>query len=98
VTVVPEAATAPALILVGFLMMKQAAAIDFEKLESAIPAFITLIAIPTTYSIAYGIGMGFIGYVLVKVCTGRVRGVHPLMYATAAAFAAYFWWAPDAAK
>jgi AGZA family xanthine/uracil permease-like MFS transporter len=95
VSVVPPAATAPALILVGFLMMKQAAGIDFEKLDSAIPAFLTLITIPLTYSIAHGIGMGFIGYVLVKVLTGRILGVHPLMYLTSAAFAAYFVWAPQ---
>lgn len=90
VAVVPTEATAPALILVGFLMLRQAVGIDFEKLDSALPAFLTLITIPTTYSIAHGIGFGFIAYVVIKLLAGRFRDVHPLMYVTAAAFAAYF--------
>jgi AGZA family xanthine/uracil permease-like MFS transporter len=94
VQLIPASATTPALVLVGFLMMKQAAAIDFEKLDDAIPAFITLITIPATFSIAHGVGYGFIAYVLIKLLTARPRDVHPVMYATAAAFAAYFVWAP----
>jgi AGZA family xanthine/uracil permease-like MFS transporter len=90
--VVPQAATAPALVLVGFLMMKQTAAIDFDRLESALPAFITLITIPVTYSIAHGVGYGFIAYVAVNVLRLRLREVHPIMYVVAAAFAAFFLW------
>ena len=90
--IVPAAATAPALIFVGFLMMAQAARIDFEDLQTAIPAFLTLITIPLTYSIAHGIGYGFIAYVAIKLLALRPREVHPLMYGTAAAFAAYFVW------
>ncbi|MFT3788977.1 MAG: NCS2 family permease [Tepidisphaeraceae bacterium] len=91
---VPASATAPALILVGLLMMKQVAGIDFEKLDTAIPAFITLLTIPATYSIAHGVGYGFVSFVLIKVLTLKLRDVHPLMYLVAAAFAAFFVWAP----
>jgi AGZA family xanthine/uracil permease-like MFS transporter len=94
VQIIPPAATAPALILVGFLMMKQATGIDFEKLDTAIPAFITLITIPATFSIAHGVGYGFVAYAAIKLLTAKPQDVHPIMYATAAAFAAYFVWAP----
>jgi AGZA family xanthine/uracil permease-like MFS transporter len=88
--VVPAAATAPALILVGFLMISQMTRIRFDDLESAIPAFIILISIPLTYSIAHGIGFGFIAYVAIKLLCGKPKEVHALLYAVAAAFAAYF--------
>ncbi|MFN3649051.1 MAG: NCS2 family permease [Armatimonadota bacterium] len=90
--IVPAAATAPALILVGFLMVAQMVKIDFEELETAIPAFVTLIAVPLTYSISHGIGYGFITYTAMKLLGGKFREVHPLMYVTSAAFAAYFIW------
>src|SRR6185436_13680624 len=90
--IVPAAATAPALILVGFLMISQIARIDFEDLTTAIPAFLVLIVIPVTYSIAHGIGYGFIAYSVIKLLSGRWRDVHVLMYLTSAAFAAYFIW------
>jgi AGZA family xanthine/uracil permease-like MFS transporter len=88
--VVPGAAPAPALILVGFLMISQMARIRFDDLASAIPAFVILLTIPLTYSIAHGIGYGFVAFVAIKLLTLRPRDVHPLMYATAAAFLAYF--------
>jgi AGZA family xanthine/uracil permease-like MFS transporter len=91
-TMVPACATAPALILVGFLMASQIARIDFEKLDTAIPAFVTLVTIPFTYSIAHGIGYGFITYVAIKALSLRFRDIHPLMACAAAAFAAYFIW------
>ena len=91
--VVPAAATSPALILVGFLMMKPIKDIDFEDLDTAIPAFITLLTIPLTYSIAHGIGYGFIAFVAIKVLSLRFTQVHPLMYLTAAAFGAFFYFA-----
>ncbi|MBN1867920.1 NCS2 family permease [Candidatus Sumerlaeota bacterium] len=87
---VPGAATSPALILIGFLMCAQIARIDFGKFDTAIPAFVTLIAIPFTYSISHGIGYGFVAYVAIKVLSLRFRDVHPLMYGAAAAFALYF--------
>ena len=90
--VVPAAATAPALILVGFLMIGQMVRIDFDDLETAIPAFITLLLIPLTYSIAHGIGYGFIAFTVLKILRGKYRDVHPLMHAVSAAFAAYFVW------
>jgi AGZA family xanthine/uracil permease-like MFS transporter len=90
--VVPAAATAPALILVGFLMIAQMAKVDFARFDTAIPAFVTLVTIPLTFSISHGIGYGFVALVLIKLLSGKPREVHPLMYATAAAFAAWFVW------
>ncbi len=89
--IVPAAATAPALILVGFLMAQQITRIDFGTLETAIPAFVLLVTIPFTWSISHGIGYGFVTYVVIQVLARRWRAVHPVMYATTAAFAAYFW-------
>jgi AGZA family xanthine/uracil permease-like MFS transporter len=88
--IVPAAATAPALILVGFFMLSHIGRLDFEDIEEAIPAFITLITIPLTYSIAHGIGYGFITFVAIKISCGKFKEVHALMYVVAAAFAAYF--------
>lgn len=88
--VVPAAATAPALIVVGFLMCQQITRINFSDLASGLPAFVLLVTIPLTYSIAHGIGYGFITYVLIQLFTGRPREIHPIMAATAAVFAAYF--------
>lgn len=88
--IVPAAATAPALVLVGFLMIGQMSQIDWEDLTVAIPAFLTLITIPLTYSIAHGIGYGFVSFVLIKLLALKWRDVHPLMYITATAFAAFF--------
>ena len=92
VAIVPAAATAPALIIVGFLMCGQIVKIDFTKLETAIPAFLILLLIPLTYSISHGIGIGFVVYVAIRLLAGHVRDVHPLMYATALAFVAFFIW------
>jgi len=89
-SIVPPAATAPALIVVGFLMCQQIARIDFEDLEVALPAFVLLATIPFTYSISHGIGYGFITFVVIKVVSAKGRSVHPLMYAAAAGFAGYF--------
>jgi AGZA family xanthine/uracil permease-like MFS transporter len=86
---VPAAATAPALILVGFLMISQLAAVDFQTPDTAIPAFITVITIPFTYSIAHGIGYGFLAFAAIKLLTGRYRDPHPLMYLVAAVFTAF---------
>lgn len=88
--IVPASATAPALIVVGFLMCGQVARLDFDALDTAIPAFILLATIPFTYSISHGIGYGFLAFVLIRVLAGRAREVHPIMYVTSAIFAAYF--------
>ncbi|TMB09657.1 MAG: NCS2 family permease [Deltaproteobacteria bacterium] len=88
--IVPAAATAPALIAVGFLMTQQISRIDLRALPTAIPAFVLLVTIPLTYSISHGIGFGFIAYVAIQLLLGRPREVHPLMYVATAGFAAYF--------
>ena len=72
--------TAPALILVGALMMNAVRRIDWEDLSSAIPAFITLVLIPFTFNIADGIAFGFMSYVLIKTLSGRVRDIQPLLW------------------
>jgi adenine/guanine/hypoxanthine permease len=90
VTLVPYEAATPALVLVGFLMMTQVKGIDFDDLEVAIPAFLTIILMPFTYSISAGIGAGFVSYVLLKVVRGKARQVHPLMWIVSALFVIYF--------
>jgi AGZA family xanthine/uracil permease-like MFS transporter len=90
--IVPAAATAPALIVVGFLMCAQVTRIDFRTPSTGIPAFVLLVTIPFTYSISHGIGYGFITYVVVQLLAGRVRELHPLMIGAAVMFAAYFVW------
>ena len=90
VAVVPYEAATPALVLVGFLMMQQVKEIDWDDLEVAIPAFLTIILMPFTYSITAGIGAGFVSYVLIKVVRGRAATIHPLMWLVAALFVLYF--------
>ncbi|MGW5055510.1 NCS2 family permease [Actinokineospora sp. NPDC004072] len=88
--VVPIEAAAPALVIVGALMMSQIRDIDFSDFTIALPAFLTIVVMPFTYSIANGIGAGFVSYVLLRLVTGRARGVHPLMWIVSAAFIVYF--------
>ncbi|MGX7825517.1 NCS2 family permease [Actinokineospora sp. 24-640] len=88
--VVPIEAAAPALVIVGALMMAQITQIDFTDFTVALPAFLTIVVMPFTYSIANGIGAGFVSYVVLRLVTGRARGVHPLMWVVAAAFVVYF--------
>ncbi len=90
VAIVPLEAAAPALVVVGFLMMQQVRGIDWEDLDIAIPAFLTIVLMPFTYSIAAGIGAGFVTYVMLKIVRGRAREVHPLLWVTAALFVVYF--------
>lgn len=92
VALVPLIATAPVLILLGFLMGAQITRINFADLETGIPAFLTLITVPLTYSIAHGIGFGFLSYVVIKVCSGKATEVKALMYLAAGLFLAYFVW------
>jgi adenine/guanine/hypoxanthine permease len=87
---VPVEAAAPALVIVGVLMMAQIKEIDFSDFTIALPAFLTIVVMPFTYSIANGIGAGFISYVVLRSVTGRARGIHPLMWIVAAAFVVYF--------
>lgn len=88
--IIPAQATAPALMIVGFYMLTVVRDIDFDDLTEALPAFFVLVTIPYTYSIADGIGTGFISYVVLKLVAGRYREVHPLMYFLALVFVAYF--------
>lgn len=88
--VVSGAATAGALIIVGFLMMAPVREIDWSDFEIGFPAFLTIIAIPLTYSITTGIGLGFIAYVLIKIFRGKVKDVHPLMWVATLAFLVVF--------
>ncbi|WP_406638902.1 NCS2 family permease [Amycolatopsis sp. WGS_07] len=88
--VVPVEAAAPALVVVGALMMAQVRDIDFTDFRIALPAFLTIVVMPFTYSIANGIGAGFVSYVVIQAVTGKARKVHPLMWAIAVAFVAYF--------
>jgi AGZA family xanthine/uracil permease-like MFS transporter len=90
VAMVPYEAATPALVIVGFLMMMQVAGITWTAYEIAIPAFLTIVLMPFTYSITTGIGAGFISYVVLQVATGRTRQVHPLMWVSAALFVVYF--------
>ncbi len=90
VRLVPSEAAVPALVLVGFLMMQQVRDIDWADLEIAIPAFLTIVLMPFTYSITVGIGAGFLAYVLIKVVVGKAGQVRPLLWVVAAMFVAYF--------
>lgn len=83
---IPAFATAPALVMVGFLMMTNITKIDFSELTEAIPAFIAIMAMPFMYSISEGIAMGFISYVVINVISGKFKKVSPLMYVLAALF------------
>ena len=90
VEIIPNEAAVPALVLVGFLMMQQVRGIDWDDLDIAIPAFLTIVLMPFTYSISVGIGAGFLAYVLIKVVRGKVAEIHPLMWVVAALFLVYF--------
>ena len=87
---VPAQAAVPALVLVGFLMMQQVKGIDWDDLDIAIPAFLTIVLMPFTYSISNGIGAGLISYVVLKAVRGKAREIHPLLWAVAALFLLYF--------
>ena len=78
--VVPAAATAPALIIVGVLMLKGAASIPWDDIECAIPAFLIIAMMPFAYSISDGIGFGFISYSIIKVARGKAKDVPVLVY------------------
>jgi AGZA family xanthine/uracil permease-like MFS transporter len=87
---IPSEAAVPALVLVGFLMMSQVKGIDWDDVEIAIPAFLTIALMPFTYSITAGIGAGFIAYVVIKVVKGKIAAVHPLMWVIGVLFVIYF--------
>ena len=90
IAIFPGYATAPILILVGAFMMQECVHIRFDRLEIAIPAFLTIVGMPLTYNIATGFGFGFVSYTIIAVLTGRAREVHPVMYIVSIAFAINF--------
>lgn len=91
VTDVP-AVTAPALIIVGVMMAQSLGEVPWDDMVFAIPAFVTVVAMPLTYSIATGIALGLVLFPLFMLFKGRGREVHPIMYALFAVFLAYFLW------
>jgi len=94
VAIIPYEAATPALIIVGFLMMTQVKDIDWADLGIAIPAFLTIILMPFTYSISVGIGAGFVSHVLIRAVQGRRKEVHPLLWLVAVLFVIYFMTSP----
>lgn len=87
---IPNEAAVPALVLVGFLMMSQVKNISWDEDDIAIPAFLTIVVMPFTYSITAGIGAGFIAYAVLKLVKGKMKDVHPLMWIVAVIFVVYF--------
>ncbi len=94
-TAVPAYATAPALIIVGILMMSTISRVRLDDPTEAIPAIMVLAGIPFTFSIADGMGLGFISYVVLKAATGRWRELNPILVIVALIFVAYFLSLPD---
>ncbi len=90
VAVIPPEATAPALVIVGFLMAGIATKIDLASVDEGLPALLTMAVMPFTYSITNGIGAGFVTYAFIKLVRGKAAEVHPLMWAVAIAFIFYF--------
>ncbi len=88
--IVPAQATAPVLILVGFLMAGLIKGIDFDDFEEGFPALLGIVLMPLTYSITVGIGAAFVMYSLIKLVKGKVGDVHPLMWVVTIAFLIYF--------
>ncbi len=88
--IIPAVATAPALILVGYLMFTQVKGIDINEVDEGIPALLTMILMPLTYDITVGIGAGFISWVVIKLVRGRIAAIHPLMWVVAVGFLVFF--------
>jgi AGZA family xanthine/uracil permease-like MFS transporter len=88
--VIPPEATAPALVIVGYFMMRIVKEIDWADPGIGIPALLTIVMMPFTYSITNGVGAGFVSYTVIAVLRGKARDVHPLMYVVSAIFAWYF--------
>ncbi|MHC2800075.1 NCS2 family permease [Corynebacterium hesseae] len=88
--IVPIEAAAPVLVVVGVMMAAQLKDIEWNRMEEAIPAFLTIVVMPFTYSIANGIGVGFIAYALMATFAGKAKKVHWIMWLVAALFVVYF--------
>lgn len=90
VAIIPSEAAAPALVVVGFLMVTQVLDIDWKSYEIAIPAFFAIVLMPFTYSITAGIGGGVILFVVIQAAIGKAKKIHPLIWLIAALFIVYF--------
>ena len=90
VQIVPSEAAAPALVIVGALMISQLRYLVWDDMTLVIPAFLTIALMPFTYSITNGIGAGVLSYVLLQAVTGGLRRIHPLMWLIAVMFLIYF--------
>src|SRR5690625_1059968 len=88
--VITSEVTAPALIIVGVLMSKALKDIEWERFEIAVPAFLTIIAMPLTYSIATGIAIGFVFYPITMIMQGRAKEINPVIYGLSVIFVLYF--------
>uniref|UniRef100_A0A7C4XVH0 NCS2 family permease n=1 Tax=candidate division WOR-3 bacterium TaxID=2052148 RepID=A0A7C4XVH0_UNCW3 len=87
---IPSVAVAPALIIVGIMMMESVLKIDFNDYSEAVPAFITIVSMPFTYSISNGISLGFLSYVIIKLFAGKGKEVSLIMYILAVFFLVFF--------
>ncbi len=92
--VIPPEATGPALVLVGFFMLTLIRDIDWGDIEVGLPAFLTIVLMPFTFSITNGVGAGFITYAVLKLARGKARELHPLLLGVSVVFAIYFAIAP----
>jgi AGZA family xanthine/uracil permease-like MFS transporter len=88
--VIPPEATAPVLVIVGAFMMAAVAEIDWEDIAVAVPALLTIVLMPFTYSITNGVGAGFVSFVALAALRGRWRAIHPLLLVIAGIFVWYF--------
>jgi len=88
--IIPSQATAPALVLVGYLMFTQVKDINVNDIEDGLPALLTMILMPLTYDITVGIGAGFISWVVIKITRGKMSEIHPLMWVVSVAFVIFF--------
>ena len=92
ISIVPSAATAPVLIIVGVMMLSNILKIQWDDFTEVIPAFIAMITMPLTYSVSNGIALGFITYPILKLFTGKGKEVHWMVYLLCVLFILYFIW------
>ena len=90
ISAVPAAATAPALIVVGIMMLSAFKDINWHEFEEAVPAFFAGIFMALCYSISYGIAAGFLFYCIVKVCRGKAKDIHPILWVATGLFVLNF--------
>ncbi len=89
-SIVPTEVASAALVIVGAMMMTQIKGIDFSEFSILLPVFLTIVVMPLTYSIANGIGAGFVAWVLIRSLSGKAKGISPLLWIVAAGFLFYF--------